>query len=91
MKTSKAFKVGFKLQWKWLGRKIEGEIVEVHFQSVSKIIKEKAIKRNGSAENPAYLVQSTAGNLALKLHSEVEPLQIEERSLSTPKMFRIRI
>lgn len=88
MRNSKAFKVGSKIQWKWLGRKIDGEIVEVHLQSVSKLIKEKAIKRKGSAENPAYLVKSAAGNLALKLHSELEPLQIEEHSLSKPKMFK---
>jgi len=34
-------------------------------------IKGKLIKRNGTKENPAVLVRSLAGNLALKLHHEL--------------------
>lgn len=87
-KTKKSsYKVGAKIQWKWLGRNIQGEVVEVFYQPVAKVIKEKTIKRNGSAENPAYLVQSEAGNLALKLHSELQVAETEKTSRAKPSLF----
>ena len=59
---------------------------------ITKLIKEKKIKRNGSAENPAVLVQSEAGNLALKLSSELSKVNSKPNSRSsqkklTPKIF----
>jgi hypothetical protein len=50
---------------------IQGQIVEVHFALIEMIIKGSRIKRNGSVEKPAYLVKSVAGNIALKLHTEL--------------------
>ena len=67
----KPFKVGAKVEWKWLGRQIRGEVKEVFLVPVTRAIKGKKIKRNGSPEKPAYLVQSDAGNLALKLQTEL--------------------
>ncbi len=67
------FQVGSPVQWKWLGRIIEGVVVEVFTEPVAKVIKQKRIKRNGSPQKPAYLVRSEAGNLALKLVTELEP------------------
>ena len=67
----KAFEDGTDVQWKWMGRSIVGTVKQSFTNSVSKQIKGKMIKRNGTPENPAYLVQSTAGNIALKLHSEL--------------------
>lgn len=67
----KAYKVGSKIQWQWLGGVIKGTVKEVHLEPVTKTIKGKNIKRNGSPEKPAYLVESEAGNLALKLHTEL--------------------
>lgn len=81
---AKKFRVGAKIQWKWLGRQIDGTVNEVYLESVTKTIKGKSIKRNGSTENPAYLVQSSAGNLALKLHSELQSAQSKTK---TPTMF----
>lgn len=75
MSTNGQFKKGSKIQWKWLGRVIVGEVEEVHLEPVIKVIKGKRIKRNGSVEKPAYLVKSEAGNLALKLQSELAPYQ----------------
>ncbi len=65
------FQVGSKVQWKWLGGKIDGVVREVHTQKLSRVIKGKTIRRNGSEENPAYVVESDAGNLALKLGTEL--------------------
>lgn len=67
----KAFKVGSKVEWKWLGGVIKGVVKEVHLEPITKTIKGKNIKRNGSEEKPAYLVESEAGNLALKLQTEL--------------------
>ena len=83
----KVLSVGTKIEWKWVGRKISGEVVEVFYEVVSKKIKEKIIKRNASKENPAYLVKSLAGNLALKLHSELAPIETKKATILKPKMF----
>lgn len=85
-----AFKAGAKIKWKWLGRDICGEVVEIYFQPTAKVIKEKTIKRNASTENPAYLVQSLAGNLALKLHSELQIDETEKSEAHKPRMFSAR-
>lgn len=84
------FRVGAKIQWKWLGRSIQGVVKEVHEKPISKTIKGKSIKRNGSPENPAYLVESSVGNLALKLHTELSKATAKKAaksSTSTPRLF----
>jgi hypothetical protein len=93
MKKKQAFEVESSVQWKWMGRWIAGVVKEVHFETVEKTLKEKKIKRNGSKENPAYLVESVAGNQALKLHSELTPSSPADtkagssKSRPRPKMF----
>ena len=79
----KKFKVGAKVQWKWMGGLIHGSVKKIFTKSIAKTIKGKIIKRNGSIENPAYLVQSEAGNFALKLHSEL--LSITPAVLNKPR------
>lgn len=81
------FKLKTQVYWKWLGRKIEGRIVEIFFEPVTKNIKNKNIKRNGSKECPAYLVQAESGNFALKLHTELFALERVEVKRSKPSMF----
>jgi hypothetical protein len=68
------YKLGQKIIWKWMGRKIYGEVLEVHTGPIEKEIKRKLIKRNGSIEKPAYIVVSEAGNPALKLHTELSSI-----------------
>ena len=65
-----------------MGFLIEGVIEEIHLAPVEKVIKGKRIKRNGSAEKPAYLVRSEAGNIALKLVTE---LQARQKIFCRPK------
>lgn len=79
-------KIGSKVQWKWLGKTISGTVEEVHKEKITKVIKDKKIVRNGSSENPAYLVKSEAGNLALKLGSELT-VASNEKPNAKPKMF----
>lgn len=85
---SLTFAMGAPVQWKWLGRIINGSVREIHREPISKIIKGKEIKRNGSAANPAYVVESDAGNLALKLHSELQSPEPSSLKAASPRMFR---
>jgi len=66
-----SFAVGDAVQWRWYGSIIEGRVVEIHRERVTRTIKGSRIVRNGSDYNPAYLVKSEAGNLALKLGTEL--------------------
>lgn len=65
------YKIGDRVSWKWAGGIVKGLVEEIHFAPIEKIIKGSKIKRNGSVEKPAYVVKSVAGNLALKLHTEL--------------------
>lgn len=67
------YKKNSKVQWKWLGGTVDGVVEEIYFESITQIIKGKKITRHGSSEKPAYLVKSEAGNIALKLESELQP------------------
>jgi Hypervirulence associated proteins TUDOR domain len=71
MEKTKSYSVGEKVHWKWAGGVIKGQVEEIHFAPIEKEIKGSRIKRNGSVEKPAYLVRSEAGNIALKLHTEL--------------------
>ncbi|AZZ35315.1 DUF2945 domain-containing protein [Bdellovibrio sp. qaytius] len=83
------FKKAAKVEWKWLGKSISGVIEEVFFESVTKTIKGKKITRHGSKDKPAYLVRSEAGNLALKLETELQkPSVVKKVSKATPQIFR---
>ena len=86
---SQKFKLNSLVQWKWLGRSISGQIKEIHITSITRVIKGKSIKRNGTIENPAYLVLSDAGNFALKLQSELQLFSKEDLKTKKikPKLF----
>lgn len=66
-----AYSVGEEIFWKWMGAQVHGKVVEVFMAPVERVIKGKRIKRNGNVDKPAYLVESQAGNYALKLHTEL--------------------
>ena len=74
------FSLNSVVQWKWMGRVIHGTVKETYTETVTKVIKGKTIKRKGSQENPAYLVESEAGNFALKLHSELSAFEKSDSS-----------
>lgn len=87
--TANLFKIDDPVTWKWMGRTIKGKVIEIYFKPISKIIKGKSIKRNGSDENPAYLVLSEANNEALKLQSELSKFESKKlyNGKPIPKMF----
>lgn len=79
------FKKNQKVRWNYLGRAVHGTVEDVFLESITKTIKGKKITRHGSEEKPAYLVKSEAGNIALKLESElVKPAKSTTKS---PRMF----
>lgn len=82
------FKKSAKVHWKWLGRPIHGTVEDVYKVSVTKTIKGKKITRHGTNEKPAYLVKSEAGNLALKLETELFSEKSKTSSSVKPKMFK---
>lgn len=65
------FRKSSRVTWKWLGGTVEGKVEQVFHESITKEIKGKKITRHGTKEKPAYLVRSEAGNLALKLETEL--------------------
>ena len=71
MKNTIPLVIGDEVTWKWAGGVIKGQVEEIHFAPIEQIIKGSRIKRNGSVEKPAYVVRSAAGNIALKLHTEL--------------------
>jgi Hypervirulence associated proteins TUDOR domain len=62
--------IGDTVEWKYGQGKAQGEVKEVHTDDVTKTIKDKEIKRKGSAEEPALVIQHEDG-LVLKSASEV--------------------
>ncbi len=86
--TKNFFRKNSEVSWKWLGKNINGIVCEVFYHPVIKEIKGKKIKRNASKSNPAYLVQSEAGNFALKLQTELTQRDNKaEKQISRPKIF----
>ncbi|MCU0355307.1 MAG: DUF2945 domain-containing protein [Cytophagales bacterium] len=70
-KNLKNMKKGAKVQWKWGNGTAHGKVVETHKEPVERTIKGEKIKRNGSPENPALLIEQDDGDQVLKLASEV--------------------
>ena len=48
-----------------------GKVTEVHRSKVSRTTKGEQVTRNGSAGNPAYVIEQDDGTTVLKLRSEV--------------------
>ncbi len=82
------YKKSAKVQWKWLGRQIFGTVEEIYLESITKTIKGKKITRHGTEECPAYLVRSGAGNVALKLQTELVKNVAPKKSSKKPSMFK---
>jgi hypothetical protein len=65
---------GSYVTWKWGQGKAEGKIINSYDYVVSREIKGSVITRNGTPDNPAYLICQNDGDEVLKLHSEIKPL-----------------
>lgn len=65
-------KKGTAVKWKWGNSHAEGKVVEVHKEEIEKTIDGKKIKRKGTDDNPALVIEQDDKQLVLKLQSEVE-------------------
>lgn len=80
-------RLGSRVVWMWQGRPVQGQILATYFERVVRVIKGKRIVRNGSKQRPAYLVKSKAGNMALKLSTELKKDASVRGKASRPRMF----
>jgi hypothetical protein len=63
---------GSKVTWKWGSSTAEGKVAEVHREKVTRTIKGEKITRDGSKDDPAYVIEQEDGGKVLKLKSEVK-------------------
>ncbi len=69
--TAHHFDIDTHVQWTWGRGEAHGRIAERFETRVERIIKGARIVRNGSAANPAYLIEMIDGREVLKLGSEL--------------------
>ncbi|WP_022925137.1 DUF2945 domain-containing protein [Serinicoccus marinus] len=67
-----AIRTGTTVRWEWGDSHAEGTVTEVHHDKVSRTTKGNTVTRNGSDDDPAYVIEQDDGTTVLKLRSEVE-------------------
>ncbi|GAB2682812.1 hypervirulence associated TUDOR domain-containing protein [Thalassiella azotivora] len=67
-----AIREGTTVSWVWGSGRAEGKVVEVHRATVTRTLGGSEITRNGSDDDPAYLIEQDDGARVLKLRSEVD-------------------
>ena len=67
-----AIRKGTTVRWEWGDSHAEGKVTEVHHDKVSRTTKGSTITRDGSEDDPAYVIEQDDGTTVLKLRSEVE-------------------
>jgi hypothetical protein len=63
---------GSVVAWKWGRSTASGKVSEIHREKVTRRTKGESITRNGTADDPAYVIVQDDGTVVLKLRSEVE-------------------
>ena len=63
---------GTEVSWSWGNGSATGTVTEVHHDKVTRTTKGNEITRNGSDDDPAYVIEQEDGTTVLKLRSEVE-------------------
>ncbi|MDG5488097.1 DUF2945 domain-containing protein [Sphingomonas sp. BGYR3] len=66
-----SFKKGQAVTWSWGKGTAEGKVAERFERRVQRTIKGSRIVKNGTKDNPAYLVEQADGGSALKRGSEL--------------------
>ncbi|MDB5162490.1 MAG: hypothetical protein JWN28_97 [Candidatus Saccharibacteria bacterium] len=65
-------KPGDYIAWKWGNGLAQGRVKSIHKDSIIITSKGKEVKRNGSSDNPAVVIEHKSGNDVLKLVSEIQ-------------------
>ena len=63
---------GTRVRWKWGDGHAEGTVTERFESPVTRTIDGNEVTRNGSADDPALVIEQDDGQRVLKLHGEVE-------------------
>lgn len=71
--TRHLMRKGTTVSWKYGTGTATGKIESVHKEPVVRTIKGAEIHRNGSAQDPAFVIVQANGSRVLKLKSEVKP------------------
>ncbi|HEX8357998.1 MAG TPA: DUF2945 domain-containing protein [Segetibacter sp.] len=66
-------KKGDKVHWNWGKSQAEGTIKEKSEKTIVKKIKGTEVKRKGSKDEPAYVIEQKSGTEVVKSESELEP------------------
>lgn len=72
MLAGMSIRTGTSVKWKWGNGWAEGTVAEVHHDKVSRTSHGEEVTRNGSDDDPAYVIEQEDGTTVLKLGSEVE-------------------
>lgn len=67
-----SIRTGTTVTWKWGSSSASGKVTEVHHDKVTRTSKGSEITRDGSDDDPAYVIEQEDGTVVLKLRSEVE-------------------
>jgi len=67
-----SFQSGQHVRWDWGTGTAEGQIRERFEREVTRTLKGSEIIRQGTEDNPAYLIRQEDGDEVLKLGSEIE-------------------
>lgn len=65
-------RTGTQVTWTWGNGSASGKVTEVHHEKVTRTTKGQEITRNGSDDDPAYVIEQEDGTVVLKLGSELE-------------------
>lgn len=71
MSKSLSFRSGQHVTWNWGNGTAKGQIAERFERKVTRTLKGSEVTREGSAEDPAYLIRQNDGDEVLKLGSEL--------------------
>ena len=69
---SNSFRTGQRVKWNWGSGTAEGKVAETFERRVQRTIKGTRVVKNGTAENPAYLLEQEDGGKVLKRGSELQ-------------------
>ena len=70
--TRMSIREGSTVTWSWGQGTASGTVTEIHRDKVTRTTKGEQITRNGSDDDPAYVIEQDDGTTVLKLRSEVE-------------------
>ncbi|QZD87364.1 DUF2945 domain-containing protein [Qipengyuania psychrotolerans] len=72
MSSSNSFQTNQYVKWDWGNGTGKGQIKERFEREVTRTLKGSKVTRDGSEDNPAYLIKQEDGDEVLKLGSELE-------------------